>query len=80
MDTRLSKPNTNGSASVKASRIHTVKKRIGSKRYGNTRGLSARKLSTKTCESIYDHKPEETHQVHDKRGDDVSRDFSIYSN
>nr|GEW26920.1 ADP-ribosylation factor GTPase-activating protein AGD10 [Tanacetum cinerariifolium] len=68
------KPDTNGSALVKASRIHTatVKNRIGSKKPRNTRGLGAKKLSTKTCESLYDHKPEETHQVHDKRGDDVS--------
>ncbi|XP_071737422.1 probable ADP-ribosylation factor GTPase-activating protein AGD9 [Rutidosis leptorrhynchoides] len=58
------KPDTNGSASsvtVKAPSIRTatVKKPIGSKKPGKTGGLGARKLSSKTSESIYDQKPEE---------------------
>ncbi|KAJ0052476.1 hypothetical protein Pint_03438 [Pistacia integerrima] len=37
----------------------TVKKPLGAKRTGKTSGLGARKLTTKTSESLYDQKPEE---------------------
>ncbi|KVH91715.1 Arf GTPase activating protein, partial [Cynara cardunculus var. scolymus] len=56
------KPDTNGSAPVKAPpsiRTASVKKPIGGKKTGKTGGLGARKLSTKTSESLYDQKPEE---------------------
>nr|XP_043627671.1 probable ADP-ribosylation factor GTPase-activating protein AGD8 [Erigeron canadensis] len=54
-------PDTNGSATVKAPSIRTatLKKPIGSKKPGKTGGLGARKLSTKTSESLYDQTPEE---------------------
>ncbi|CAI9260101.1 unnamed protein product [Lactuca saligna] len=59
------KPDTNGSAPVKPApssiRAPSVKKPIGggAKKTGKTGGLGARKLSTKTSESLYDQKPEE---------------------
>lgn len=59
------KPDTNGSAPVKPAsssiRTASVKKPIGggAKKTGKTGGLGARKLSTKTSESLYDQKPEE---------------------
>ncbi|XP_044503229.1 probable ADP-ribosylation factor GTPase-activating protein AGD8 isoform X2 [Mangifera indica] len=37
----------------------TVKKPLGARRTGKTGGLGARKLTTKTSESLYDQKPEE---------------------
>ncbi|KAL8238899.1 hypothetical protein R6Q59_015466 [Mikania micrantha] len=58
----VAKPDTNGSAPVKAStsiRTTTVKKPIGAKKPGKPGGLGARKLSTKASESLYDQKPEE---------------------
>ncbi|XP_076940742.1 putative ADP-ribosylation factor GTPase-activating protein AGD8 [Bidens hawaiensis] len=61
-ETPVAKPETNGSASVKAAssiRTATVKKPIGAKKTGKPGGLGARKLSTKTSESLYDQKPEE---------------------
>ncbi|KAI7749500.1 hypothetical protein M8C21_001865 [Ambrosia artemisiifolia] len=61
-ETSLAKPDTNGSAPVKAPssiRTTTVKKPIGARKTGKTGGLGARKLSTKTSESLYDQKPEE---------------------
>ncbi|KAI3703508.1 hypothetical protein L1987_73634 [Smallanthus sonchifolius] len=61
-ETSLAKPGTNGSALVKATssiRTATVKKPIGAKKTGKPGGLGARKLSTKTSESLYDQKPEE---------------------
>ncbi|KAI7740627.1 hypothetical protein M8C21_009397 [Ambrosia artemisiifolia] len=61
-ETSSAKPESNGSASVKTSstiRTTTVKKPIGAKKPGKTSGLGARKLSTKTSESLYDQKPEE---------------------
>ncbi|KAL7594909.1 probable ADP-ribosylation factor GTPase-activating protein AGD8 [Lactuca sativa] len=63
--TPASKPDTNGSAPVKPApssiRAPSVKKPIGggAKKTGKTGGLGARKLSTKTSESLYDQKPEE---------------------
>ncbi|PWA68675.1 arf GTPase activating protein [Artemisia annua] len=61
IESSSAKPDTNGSAPVKAPAIRaaTVKKPIGSKKPGKTGGLGARKLSTKTSESLYDQKPEE---------------------
>ncbi|KAJ9537055.1 hypothetical protein OSB04_029788 [Centaurea solstitialis] len=56
------KHDTDVSAPVKApSKILTssVKKPVGAKKTGKTGGLGARKLSTKTNESLYDQKPEE---------------------
>lgn len=59
------KPDTNGSAPVKPApssiRAPSVKKPIGggARKTGKTGGLGARKLSTKTSESLYDQKPEE---------------------
>ncbi|KAF5774628.1 putative Arf GTPase activating protein [Helianthus annuus] len=61
-ETPLAKPDTNGSAPVKtvsSIRTTTVKKPIGAKKTGKPGGLGARKLSTKTSESLYDQKPEE---------------------
>ncbi|KAL8196343.1 hypothetical protein R6Q57_025343 [Mikania cordata] len=61
-ETSSVKPESNGSASVKTTstiRTTTVKKPIGAKKSGKTSGLGARKLSTKTSESLYDQKPEE---------------------
>lgn len=64
-ETPVVKPETNGSVSVKPAtssiRTATVKKPIGggAKKSGKTGGLGARKLSTKTSESLYDQKPEE---------------------
>ncbi|KAI3828706.1 hypothetical protein L1987_02815 [Smallanthus sonchifolius] len=61
-ETSSAKPDTNGSAPVKAPssiRTATVKKPIGAKKTGKPGGLGARKLSTKTSESLYDQKPEE---------------------
>ncbi|KAJ9536953.1 hypothetical protein OSB04_029686 [Centaurea solstitialis] len=62
-ETPSAKPVTNGSAPVKATtsiRTASVKKPIGgAKKTGKTGGLGARKLSTKTSESLYDQKPEE---------------------
>ncbi|KAM7254194.1 hypothetical protein ACFE04_031876 [Oxalis oulophora] len=37
----------------------SVKKPIGAKKTGKTGGLGARKLTSKSCESLYDQKPEE---------------------
>ncbi|XP_071727492.1 probable ADP-ribosylation factor GTPase-activating protein AGD9, partial [Rutidosis leptorrhynchoides] len=61
-ESSLAKSDTNGSTvHVKAPSIRTatIKKPIGSKKPGKTGGLGARKLSSKTSESIYDQKPEE---------------------
>ncbi|KAJ0769292.1 putative Arf GTPase activating protein [Helianthus annuus] len=65
-ETSSAKPESNvsnGSAPVKTSssfRTTTVKKPIGgAKKTGKPSGLGARKLSTKTSESLYDQKPEE---------------------
>ncbi|KAK9059401.1 hypothetical protein SSX86_022021 [Deinandra increscens subsp. villosa] len=61
-ETSSAKPESNGSTSVKTSssiRTATVKKPLGAKKAGKTSGLGARKLSTKTSESLYDQKPEE---------------------
>lgn len=61
-ETSSAKPDTNGSAPVKASssiRTTTLKKPIGSKKPGKTGGLGAKKLSAKTSESLYEQKPEE---------------------
>ncbi|KAG7569230.1 Arf GTPase activating protein [Arabidopsis thaliana x Arabidopsis arenosa] len=38
----------------------SVKKPLGAKRTGNTGGLGARKLTTKSSETLYDQKPEES--------------------
>ncbi|XP_024986975.1 probable ADP-ribosylation factor GTPase-activating protein AGD9 [Cynara cardunculus var. scolymus] len=56
------KHDTNVSAPVRAPpKILTssIKKPVGAKKTGKTGGLGARKLSTKTNESLYDQKPEE---------------------
>lgn len=64
-ETPAIKPQTNGSVPVKPAssssiRTATVKKPIGgAKKTGKTGGLGARKLNTKTSESLYDQKPEE---------------------
>ncbi|KAK9067906.1 hypothetical protein SSX86_012017 [Deinandra increscens subsp. villosa] len=61
-ESSLAKPDTNGSAPVKAPssiRTPSVKKPIGAKKTGKPGGLGARKLSTKTSESLYEQKPEE---------------------